>query len=272
MKNHEEMTASVFRRKAEYEAAQKRQRTQWARLAASVACCCLAVLAAMTLGPHGPTPELPTPDIGTVQPTVPSQDAVALRPTSEPEAPPTQPAPESDPTQEATNDFCDILYSISLNPLGDRPAGAQLYFDPALYSTENLDAPAMADYLGFDLTGLNLGCEGIPGTNCRLIRNSEGAIVYDTMGYYYEGIGMTVNLSRIGSPYDCVYPEIEDAPSQFYLTSGEVLEAYLYADGAGRYVADFSLRGTQFRVNCDTCESENDFAMLVRQIMDFVAA
>ncbi len=275
MKNHEEMTASVFRRMAEYEAARKKRSTIRNRALALAVCCCLVALVCISVGQNGLIPTAPPP-IGITEPT---------EQTGTPTPPPTgaevtlSPAPTNtaDPTtapsiSEPTNDFCQIFCTLHRNPLPVDTAGSKLYYDPALYTEEQRNPTDLAAYLGFDLTKLDLGYACTPGSNCPLIRNSEGTIVYDTIGYWYEEIDMMVHLSKIGSPYDCVYHTPQDHPSQFYLGSGETVEAFLYTDNGSHFVIDFELRDIHFRITSDGFDNETDFSMVVRRIIEFVAA
>lgn len=76
---------------------------------------------------------------------------------------------------------------------------------PALYYNEIWSFDKMAAYLGVDLSVIGDGLTYSGNSNFTVTLANDGTVAYDTAGYCYNKSDVLILVSKIGTPYDCMY-------------------------------------------------------------------
>ncbi len=283
MKNYKEIAQSVFERAEQYEIRQKKKRKMLISVLTPACCVCLVAVVGFGIWQNGQLKKQP---ISTVEDAVipgtkdwygpedieNKDDGDSSVGTDNQAVESGEENTISTPNDSGKKNHPMILaYKLNINEIVGTAGAAKLFYDPQKYRTESITAKEMADYLGLDLSKLNIKNQFNSNGNFKLVYDKQNKVVYDTSVFYYKN-DITILASRVGVPYDTVYELEKREVSNFgtMLESGEVrTNATIGTDNKGFYYADFKVNGTQFRVTMDNCQNEEYFATIVNTVIGY---
>lgn len=265
MKNYDELTNGLLERRDRYVADQKKKRKRVMGVAASLCCFCLMVLLGFSMGQG---------EILEPKPPISLDDSINIgeKDYIDPD--------ELDNTQISTSGNIDdqknnqtgseqkfdpakIVWTI--NRVADRTGAARLNFSTDKYYSEKKTHANITEYLGKDLTKLesviSQGFAFYGSHETDFFYDLDGNITYDScsFGYKRDDQHITVKVSKIGVPYDCMY--MLHNPTVSNINGVEVTVGGIYkADNSGELeliFADFSHDGLQYRVTLENVPSDD---------------
>ena len=130
--------------------------------------------------------------------------------------------------------------------------------------TKNLEE--INQYLGYDVTKLTAvmpeGFRFVGNHEVEFYYKNDGTLVHDHcyMGYANGEQWITIGVSKIGAPYDCLY--VMDNPTPTVINGVEIVIGAYYTDkNANDYdvvFADFSCDGMYYRVTLSNMPTTGD--------------
>lgn len=277
MKNYNEMANDVFHRITEYKTVQKRKRKILTRIITPLCVICLIALMGVGVWQNGlfdrasPPPIAPvvgnngigTKQTGNNQPDDPAasspvNDSSITLNTGTPANPGTVPNPDTPPRE----------WTLNVNKISGSIRGAKKYYDPALYYTEIWDSDKMAAYLGVDLSVIGDGLTYSGNSNFTVTLANDGTVAYDTAGYCYNESDLLILVSKIGTPYDCMYQLDSNEKTAFKLDNGSTVSVLIGGGSDGLLFADFEHNDLNYRVTAKNI-SENKFGEIIKDVLAF---
>ncbi len=275
MKDYNEMANDVFHRIAEYKTIQKRKRKILIRTITPLCVVCLMALMGVGVWQNGlfeqisPPPIAPVVDndsIGTKLPGNNQQDdPAASPPNNDPSITPntdthtnpgTVPNPDTPPRE----------WTLNVNKISKSIRGAKKYYDPALYYNEIWGFDKMAAYLGVDLSVIGDGLTYSGNSNFTVTLANDGTVAYDTAGYCYNKSDVLILVSKIGTPYDCMYQLDSNEKTAFKLDNGRTVSVLIGGGSDGLLFADFEHNDLTYRVTAKNI-SENEFGEIIQNVL-----
>ncbi len=176
----------------------------------------------------------------------------------------------SDKEPSVENDVNQHLWTI--NRVDGCTGAAKLNFSSDEYDSEKKTLDDITHYLGRDLSTLDSilskGFEFFGKNETDFFYKLSGELVYDTcvFGYKKGDQQITILVSKIGVPYDCIY-KLND-PDVSEINGVEVTMGGIYkADNSGEFdlvFADFSHEGLQYRVTVENVNFDDEIDMPTR--------
>lgn len=262
MKNYDELTNNLLERRDRYLAEQKKKRKRVIGLTASLSCICLVALLGFGMWQVG---------IFNSKPPVTSDEATTngknayVTPVEPDNTQTTQPVNNENQTDITQNDDpARIMWVI--NRVEGQLGAAKLNFSTDKYYSETKTLTDIADYLGKDMSNLQAaisqGFKFLGRYETDFYYELDGKLAYDSCAFGYEKNDqqITINVSKIGVPYDCIY--VLNNPTVSNLNGVEVTIGGIYKTDNSGYCdlvfADFSHEGKQYRVSVRNIPSDGD--------------
>ncbi len=262
MKNYDELTNNLLERRDRYLAEQKKKRKRVIGLTASLSCICLVALLGFGMWQVG---------IFNSKPPVTSDEATTngknayITPVEPDNTQSTQPVNNENQTDITQNDDpARIMWVI--NRVEGQSSAAKLNFSTDKYYSETKTLTDIAEHLGKDMSNLQAalsqGFEFSGKYETDFYYELDGKLAYDSCAFGYEKNDqqITINVSKIGVPYDCIY--VLNNPTVSNLNGVEVTIGGIYKTDNSGYCdlvfADFSHEGKQYRVSVRNIPSDGD--------------
>lgn len=253
MKNYEEITNGLLERRDRYMAEQKRKRKNAVAVLTSACCICLIALLSLGIWQGGLFRKVPT---GVLEDPASSEDKAQMAGNA---------TVQNQGNQTAENDPEQRLYTINkVQGL----AGAEM-LDYALKEGVYGEVKTLAeitDYLGRDYSALKdympEGFSFVGNYEAKFYYEDGGKIVHDpcVFGYKKEDQEITILVSKIGAPYDCLF--LLDNPIASEINGVAVTMGGIYKDEtSGEFdlvFADFSHNGLHYRVTVEHVPSDGE--------------
>ena len=160
-------------------------------------------------------------------------------------------------------DPADIIWTI--NRVEGQVSAAPLNYSTDKYYSERKSLTNIAAYLGRDLSKLEVvtsqGFEFLGRYETDFYYELNGDVAYDScvFGYTKDEKQITIRVSKIGVPYDCMY--MLNNPTVSNINGVEVTVGGVYkADNSGEIeliFADFSHGGLQYRLTIENVPSDD---------------
>ena len=160
-------------------------------------------------------------------------------------------------------DPAEIIWTI--NRVEGQVSAAPLNYSTDKYYSERKSLTDIAAYLGRDLSKLEVvtsqGFEFLGRYETDFYYELNGDVAYDScvFGYTKEEKQITIRVSKIGVPYDCMY--MLNNPTVSNINGVEVTVGGVYkADNSGEIeliFADFSHGGLQYRLTIENVPSDD---------------
>lgn len=297
MKTYNRMAEDVFRRRDEYEAAQRKKKKAAQRTAVSVGCCIVAAICigvyhqkpqnqfSIGKGVSEPettrSPKKPDVVIKTEKETTSLQGALPVEPdittNNIPEEEKTT-AKVVEPNSEPTND--DRIYCY-LNKITGSMEGHPLYRDPALHYTVEYSDTESAEYYGIDLAKLSASMpEDMTmrdGAHKKIFENS-GTLVEERSEFVFKGDNskaVYIRANRLGPVSDCLYISDTDLSTTFMTKeNGEVKVKVFFAEDAEEMfgcktliVADFTVNGVNYRIEAENLNLKREVRPILEEMI-----
>ncbi len=280
MKNSEEMVNSLLKRRDKYAAEQKKKRTIITRTVTSMCCVCLMALLGFGMWQGGMFDAKPpitlddsinigdkdyiNPDeLDNSQTTTPSNNNNQNN-NSQTSTPGNNDGQNSSQTDTTQNDD-HIRTAWTINMVENQVSAAMRNFSTDKYYSEKKTLADITAYLGRDLSKLEAvmpqGFEFLGRYETDFFYELDGDVAYDScaFGYKKDEQQITIRVSKIGLPYDCLY--VLNNPTVSNINGVEVTIGGIYkADNSGEFeliFADFSHGGLQYRVTIENVPSDD---------------
>ncbi|MDE5995263.1 MAG: hypothetical protein K2G60_07090 [Oscillospiraceae bacterium] len=257
MKNYDEIANSIFERRDQYIAEQRRKRKTVTRTVTAMCCVCLVALMGVGIWQSDLLKQTPTAVMDNSSMT-PEQSA-----DNQQNIPVTATSGVNNPDKDSRE------WALNINKITAQISGAQRYYDPALYYSEVWNTAKMAEYLGIDLSAVE-GLTYSGSGEFKVTFANDGTIAADTAVYGFNGNDVLICVSKIGTPYDCLYSLESNHKTMFKLADGSLIPALIGAGADGFIYADFACNGLNYRVTA-TNLSDARFAEIVRNVMELSA-
>ncbi len=178
---------------------------------------------------------------------------------------------EQNNTDNSVATDCDTKHLFAINEITGQMSAALKYYDPQSHYTEAWDNATMAEYLGVDVIEAisvlpsEYEMKYTGGEAFTVTYENAGTLVEDRACYEFEGRDhkkVTVLVSKLRTPYDCLYQLDTEKATSFRLQNGDILQVLVAAqfkpDNANEYafyVADFEYEGVYYRIEMENIES-----------------
>lgn len=166
------------------------------------------------------------------------------------------------------DDSTTIAWTI--NKVENQVSAAMRNFSTDKYYSEKKTLADITAYFGRDLSKLETvmpqGFEFLGRHETDFFYELDGDVAYDScvFGYKKDEQKITIRVSKIGVPYDCVY--ILNNPTVSNLNGIEVTVGGIYkTDNSGEFklvFADFSHGGLQYRVTIENVPSDDHMCLI----------
>ena len=265
MKNYDELTNDLLERRDRYVADQKKKRKRVMSVATSLCCFCLVALLGFGMWQGGMFDAKPPI---TLDDSINTGDKDYINPDELDNSQSTTPGNNDSQgnTQTGTEqkfDPAEIIWTI--NRVEGQVSAAPLNYSTDKYYSERKSLTDIAAYLGRDLSKLEVvtsqGFEFLGRYETDFYYELNGDVAYDScvFGYTKEEKQITIRVSKIGVPYDCMY--MLNNPTVSNINGVEVTVGGVYkADNSGEIeliFADFSHGGLQYRVTIENVPSDD---------------
>lgn len=280
MKNYDETTNDLLERRDRYVADQKKKRKRVMGIATSLCCFCLVALLGFGMWQGGMFDAKPpvtlddsinigdkdyiNPDeLDNSQTTTPSNNNNQNN-NSQTSSPGNNDGQNNSQTDTTQNDD-PIRIAWTINKVENQISAAMRNFSTDKYYSEKKTLADIIAYLGRDLSKLEAvmpqGFEFSGRYETDFFYELDGDVAYDScvFGYKKDGQQITIRVSKIGLPYDCLY--VLNNPTVSNINGAEVTIGGIYmADNSGEFeliFADFSHGGLQYRVTIENVPSDD---------------
>ena len=253
MKNYEEITNGLLERRDRYMAEQKKKRKYTVGILASACCVCLIALLSFGVWQGGLLGKAPA-----TVPDAPTNSEYKAQMAGNATA-------QNQGNQTAENAPEQMLFTI--NKVQNTVGAAMLdfAFKEGVYG-EVKTLAEITDYLGRDYSALKdympEGFSFVGNYEAKFYYEDGGKIVHDScvFGYKKEDQEITILVSKIGAPYDCLY--LLDNPIASEINGVAVTMGGIYKDEtSGEFdlvFADFSHNGLHYRVTVENVPSDGE--------------
>lgn len=260
MKNYDELTSDLLERRDRYVTEQKKKRKRTTVAITAMCCFSLVVLSGFGIRKVSANNRPPI----TIDDSVTIGDKDYIGPDELDNNKTTNSDIQSSDKTDTENDESDKI-ALTINRVESQISASKLNFSADRYTCEKKTLTEIAGYLGKDLSKL----ESIISQDFEFIGNYEtdffyeldGKLVYDScvFGYEKDEQLITIMVSKIGAPYDCIY--VMDDPIISNISGVEVtVGGICKSDDPDEYdqiFADFSYNGLQYRVMLDNVLSDD---------------
>ena len=265
MKNYDELTNDLLERRDRYVADQKKKRKRVMSVATSLCCFCLVALLGFGMWQGGMFDAKPPI---TLDDSINIGDKDYINPDELDNSQTSSPGNNDSQgnTQTGTEqkfDPAEIIWTI--NRVEGQVSAAPLNYSTDKYYSERKSLTDIAAYLGRDLSKLEVvtsqGFEFLGRYETDFFYELNGDVAYDScvFGYTKDEKQITIRVSKIGVPYDCMY--MLNNPTVSNINGVEVTVGGVYkADNSGEIeliFADFSHSGLQYRVTIENVPSDD---------------
>ena len=265
MKNYDELTNDLLERRDRYVADQKKRRKRVMSVATSLCCFCLVALLGFGMWQGGMFDAKPPI---TLDDSINIGDKDYINPDELDNSQTSTPGNNDSQgnTQTGTEqkfDPADIIWTI--NRVEGQVSAAPLNYSTDKYYSERKSLTNIAAYLGRDLSKLEVvtsqGFEFLGRYETDFYYELNGDVAYDScvFGYTKDEKQITIRVSKIGVPYDCMYMLNNQTVSN--INGVEVTVGGVYkADNSGEIeliFADFSHGGLQYRLTIENVPSDD---------------
>lgn len=265
MKNYDELTNDLLERRDRYVADQKKKRKRVMSVATSLCCFCLVALLGFGMWQGGMFDAKPPI---TLDDSINIGDKDYINPDELDNSQTSTPGNNDSQgnTQTGTEqkfDPSDIIWTI--NRVEGQVSAAPLNYSTDKYYSERKSLTNIAAYLGRDLSKLEVvtsqGFEFLGRYETDFYYELNGDVAYDScvFGYTKDEKQITIRVSKIGVPYDCMY--MLNNPTVSNINGVEVTVGGVYkADNSGEIeliFADFSHGGLQYRLTIENVPSDD---------------
>ena len=265
MKNYDELTSDLLERRDRYVADQKKKRKRVMSVATSLCCFCLVALLGFGMWQGGMFDAKPPI---TLDDSINIGDKDYINPDELDNSQTSTPGNNDSQgnTQTGTEqkfDPADIIWTI--NRVEGQVSAAPLNYSTDKYYSERKSLTNIAAYLGRDLSKLEVvtsqGFEFLGRYETDFFYELNGDVAYDScvFGYTKDEKQITIRVSKIGVPYDCMY--MLNNPTVSNINGVEVTVGGVYkADNSGEIeliFADFSHGGLQYRLTIENVPSDD---------------
>ena len=233
MKNYDELTRDLLKRRDCYVAAQRQKRIT---AVTALGCVCFVALLGLGLWKSGVFRATPPASIAG-NPSVHSTAA---------------PTTATLPTTTPTSAPLEITWVV--NKVSNTVAAAKLNYNTPDYYSEKKDSAALAEYFGRDLSDLGSvmpdGFQYVGGSERTFFYKTDGTIAYDACEFLYRRgeERIAILAGKLRPPYDCLY--MLDDPVSSYINGVELVIGEIRSDSGQLELvfADFSHDGIEYRV------------------------
>lgn len=265
MKNYDELTNDLLERRDRYVADQKKRRKRVMSVATSLCCFCLVALLGFGMWQGGMFDAKPPI---TLDDSINIGDKDYINPDELDNSQTSTPGNNDSQgnTQTGTEqkfDPAEIIWTI--NRVEGQVSAAPLNYSTDKYYSERKSLTDIAAYLGRDLSKLEVitsqGFEFLGRYETDFYYELNGDVAYDScvFGYTKDEKQITIRVSKIGVPYDCMY--MLNNPTVSNINGVEVTVGGVYkADNSGKIeliFADFSHGGLQYRLTIENVPSDD---------------
>lgn len=259
MKNYDELTNDLLKRRDRYVADQWKRRKQVIGLIASLCSFCFVVLLGFGIWQSRMFDERSHITLG---------DSIDIREKDyiDPDefghtltSPQSNHGSQNNSQTDTKQNYDPIRIVWTINKVDNQVSAAKLNFSTDKYYSEKKTLKDMTEYLGRDLSKLEAvmphGFAFFGRYETDFFYELDGNIAYDScvFGYKKGEQQITIMVSKIGVPYDCIY--IVNDPTVSILNGVEVMIGGIYkADNSGEFelvFVDFSHAGLQYRVTIE---------------------
>ena len=272
MKNYDEVTSDLLKRRDRYVVEQKRKRKIFMGVATSLCCCCLVALLGFGMWHSGMFDSEPAITLGDST-IIGEKDYIHDKVGED-----SNPANDSQLGNDSTT-----KHLFAINEITATISGALKYRDPELHYNEIWDMEKAVEYLGVDVPnavaalpdGIGLKYNG--NEEFSVVFKNDGTLVEDRMCYEFvgnDGVKITVLASKLRTPYDCLYTtDTEDVTNIRIPETDEVISVLVYAQNKSEstmdydlYVADFEYNGIYYRICTENLTAYN-LDSLIRELV-----
>ena len=265
MKNYDELTNDLLERRDRYVADQKKKRKRVMSVATSLCCFCLVALLGFGMWQGGMFDAKPPI---TLDDSINIGDKDYINPDELDNSQTSTPGNNDSQgnTQTGTEQKFDPVEIIwTINRVEGQVSAAPLNYSTDKYYSERKSLTDIAAYLGRDLSKLEVvtsqGFEFLGRYETDFFYELNGDVAYDScvFGYTKDEKQITIRVSKIGVPYDCMY--MLNNPTVSNINGVEVTVGGVYkADNSGEIeliFADFSHGGLQYRLTIENVPSDD---------------
>ena len=265
MKNYDETTNGLLERRDRYVADQKKKRKRVMSVATSLCCFCLVALLGFGMWQGGMFDAKPPI---TLDDSINIGDKDYINPDELDNSQTSTPGNNDSQgnTQTGTEQKFDPVEIIwTINRVEGQVSAAPLNYSTDKYYSEKKTLTDIAAYLGRDLSKLedvmSQGFEFFGRYETDFFYTLDGDVAYDSCAFGYKKgeQQITIRVSKIGLPYDCLY--VLNNPTVSNINGVEVTVGGVYkADNSGEIeliFADFSHGGLQYRVTIENVPSDD---------------
>jgi len=249
MKNYDELTNDLLERRDRYVAEQRRKRKAAVRIVIPICCACAIILLGIGLWNNHTSDLLPTVN-NDKQAGINSITFNTERNNVEDNT-----SAQKNET-EAKRDNAPIEIMWVINRVDGMLGGAMPDFAVIADYSEIKEMTYINQYLGYDVAKLtNVMPEGfqfVGNHEVEFYYKNDGNLIHDHchFGYTKNEQEITISVSKIGAPYDCLY--MMDNPTPTVINGVEIVIGAWYADenpdDYDLVFADFSCNGMYYRV------------------------
>ncbi|MBE6542596.1 MAG: hypothetical protein E7672_09175 [Ruminococcaceae bacterium] len=265
MKNYDELTNDLLERRDRYVADQKKKRKKVMGVAASLCCFCLVALLGFGMWQGGMFDAKPPI---TLDDSINIGDKDYINPDELDNSQTTTPGNnygQNNSQTDTTQNDDPIRIAWTINKVENQVSAAMRNFSTDKYYSEKKTLADITAYLGRDLSKLEAvmpqGFEFFGRYETDFFYELDGDVAYDScaFGYKKDEQQITIRVSKISLPYDCLY--VLNNPTVSNINGVEVTIGGIYkADNSGEFeliFADFSHGGLQYRVTIDNVPSDD---------------
>ena len=268
MKNYNEMANDVLRRIGEHETEQRNRRKTISRIVTPLCCFCLVALLGFGMwqgGMFNATPPAISGEqslSGDNNHTNPNESTGQSGDKQNQGGQSTIPNNNSQTGTTENNDPIRIVWVI--NEVEGTVGAAKLNYNTAEYYSEKKTSADITKYLGRDFSTLTNvipdGFQFVGRHETEFFYKNDGTPAYDSCHFLYTKgeQQISIHVSKIGVPYDCMY--VMDNPTPSIINGVEVIMGGIYSDNNPEQYdlvfSDFSHDGIQYRVTVEKLPSE----------------
>lgn len=260
MKNYDELTNDLLERRDRYVADQKKKRRKVLSVATSLFCFCLVAFLGFGMW-QGGVFSGKSPFIWDDSTIIGEKNHInpdELNNSS-------QTTTSGNHNSSGDNAPVDKDDMLGINRVEGQIGAAKLNFSTDKYYSEKKTLADVSAYFGRDLSTLEAvmpqGFEFFGSYETNFFYKLDGELVYDScvFGYKKDDQQITIKVSKIGVPYDCIYKLKDSTVSN--VNGVEVTMGGIYTGDSENFelvFADFSHEGLQYRVTAENVPDDGN--------------